>query len=126
MVRVVACGLWGLFVLLVVVVRGIPADVVGIVLLIWLFSIAWNIERPPASHARFALDWGPLVVILVAYTYTRGLADDLGIEAYGSPTTTSPVQQDPLRKAQATVHELGALAVYFLSGGAPQVEVPGG
>ncbi len=54
------------------------------------------------------------------------IADDLGIEAYGSPTTTSPLQRDPLRKAQAAVHELGALAVYFLSGGAPQVEVPGG
>jgi uncharacterized SAM-binding protein YcdF (DUF218 family) len=54
------------------------------------------------------------------------IADDLGIDAYGSPTPTSPLQHDPLRKAQATVHELGALAVYFLSGGAPQVEVPGG
>ena len=54
------------------------------------------------------------------------IADDLGIEAYGSPTTTSPVQQDPFRRVEATVHELGALAVYFLSGGAPQVEQPGG
>ena len=52
------------------------------------------------------------------------IADDLGIEAYGSPTPTSPVQADPLRRVQATVHELGALAVYFLSGGAPQVESP--
>jgi len=54
------------------------------------------------------------------------IADDLGIEAYGSPTTTSPLQRDPVRRAQAAVHELGALAVYFLSGGAPQVETPGG
>ena len=54
------------------------------------------------------------------------IADDLGIDAYGSPTPTSPVQADPLRRAQATVHELGALAVYFLTGGAPPVEQPGG
>lgn len=54
------------------------------------------------------------------------IADDLGIEAYGSPTTTSPVWADPVRRAQATFHELGALAVYFVTGGAPPVEQPGG
>jgi uncharacterized SAM-binding protein YcdF (DUF218 family) len=54
------------------------------------------------------------------------IADDLGIQAYGSPTPSSPVQADPLRSVQATIHELGALAVYFLSGGAPPVEEPGG
>jgi uncharacterized SAM-binding protein YcdF (DUF218 family) len=54
------------------------------------------------------------------------IADDLGIDAYGSPTPSSPVQADPLRSVQATIHELGALAVYFLSGGAPLIEVPGG
>ena len=54
------------------------------------------------------------------------IAGDLGIDAYGSPTTTSPVQGDPIRKAGATVHELGALAVYFVTGGAPGVEQPGG
>ena len=54
------------------------------------------------------------------------IAGDLGIDAYGSPTPSSPVQADPLRRVQATIHELGALAVYFLSGGAPSVEDPGG
>ncbi len=54
------------------------------------------------------------------------IAKDLGIDGYGSPTTTSPIQQDPVMQAQATLHELGALAVYFLSGGAPAVEQPGG
>jgi hypothetical protein len=52
------------------------------------------------------------------------IARDLGIEAYGSPTTSSPVQADTVRTIQATIHELGALAVYFLSGGAPAVEQP--
>ncbi len=54
------------------------------------------------------------------------IAGDLGIDAYGSPTTTSPIAQDPLRRAQATIHELGALAVYFLTGGAPAIEHQGG
>ena len=54
------------------------------------------------------------------------IAGDLGIDAYGSPTRTSPVARDPIRAAQATVHELGALAVYFLTGGAPSIERPGG
>lgn len=47
------------------------------------------------------------------------IADDLGIDAHGSPTTTSPVWADPVRRMQATVHELGALAVYFVSGTDP-------
>jgi uncharacterized SAM-binding protein YcdF (DUF218 family) len=50
------------------------------------------------------------------------IARDLGIEAYGSPTPTSPIQQDLGRRVSATVHELGALGVYFLTGGAPDIE----
>jgi uncharacterized SAM-binding protein YcdF (DUF218 family) len=53
------------------------------------------------------------------------IAHDLGIEAYGSPTTTSPVWADPGRAALATLHELGALGVYFVTGGAPSVEQGG-
>jgi uncharacterized SAM-binding protein YcdF (DUF218 family) len=45
------------------------------------------------------------------------IATDLGIDAYGSPTRTSPVQADPLMRARATLHELGALAVYLVTGG---------
>lgn len=54
------------------------------------------------------------------------IARDLGIEAYGSPTPTSPVQQDPRRRLGATLHELGALAVYFVTGGTPSIEQAGG
>ncbi len=54
------------------------------------------------------------------------IAHDLGIEAYGSATRTSPVQQDLGRRLSATLHELGALAVYFVTGGTPAVEQPGG
>jgi uncharacterized SAM-binding protein YcdF (DUF218 family) len=54
------------------------------------------------------------------------MAGDLGLEAWGSPTTTSPIAGDPARAVGATLHELGALGVYFLTGGAPAVEQPGG
>ena len=47
----------------------------------------------------------------------RMAADD-GITAWGSPTRTSPIESDPMRKMDATIHELGALARYFLVGGA--------
>ncbi len=54
------------------------------------------------------------------------IAEDLGIDGHGSPTPRSPIQADPVRQVQAIAHELGALAVYFISGGAPQVEQTGG
>lgn len=54
------------------------------------------------------------------------IARDLGIEAYGSPTRSSPVQSDPSARFAATLHELGALAVYFLTGGDPEAPATGG
>lgn len=53
------------------------------------------------------------------------IASDLGIEAYGSPTRTSPVEGDLQLRTLATAHELGALAVYFLTGGTPTIEIAG-
>jgi uncharacterized SAM-binding protein YcdF (DUF218 family) len=47
------------------------------------------------------------------------MAADVGIDAYGSPTRTSPLERDPVGRLDATVHELGALGVYFLTGESP-------
>jgi len=44
------------------------------------------------------------------------IAKDEGIVAWGSPTRQSPTEQDAGRRVDATVHELGALALYFLAG----------
>ena len=44
------------------------------------------------------------------------IAQDEGIRAFGSPTRTSPIEADRSRYLDATVHELGALAQYFLTG----------
>jgi len=45
----------------------------------------------------------------------RMAADD-GITSWGSPTGTSPMENDPRARIDATIHELGALAQYFLIG----------
>ena len=46
------------------------------------------------------------------------MAADEWITAWGSPTGTSPIEHDALRRVDATLHELGALAQYFLIGSA--------
>ena len=47
------------------------------------------------------------------------MAADAGIDAYGSPTRTSPLEDDAAARVDATVHELGALALYFVTGESP-------
>ncbi len=47
------------------------------------------------------------------------IAADLGIRAYGSPATDSPGDSDPVHVVEITFHELGGLAVYFLTGNSP-------
>jgi uncharacterized SAM-binding protein YcdF (DUF218 family) len=42
------------------------------------------------------------------------VATDQGIQAWGSPTPISPADTDPGARIEAVLHELGALAVYFL------------
>ncbi len=44
------------------------------------------------------------------------VAEDLGLETYGSPTRASPVDRDPPARLLAMLHELGALAAYHFLG----------
>ena len=44
------------------------------------------------------------------------MAHDDGITAWGSPTATSPIENDTAGRLDATLHELGALVAYFLAG----------
>jgi uncharacterized SAM-binding protein YcdF (DUF218 family) len=46
------------------------------------------------------------------------IARDQGMTSFGSPTATSPTDRDVTSRADATVHELGALAFYFVTGSA--------
>ncbi|MEW5990045.1 MAG: YdcF family protein [Chloroflexota bacterium] len=45
------------------------------------------------------------------------IATDEGIVAWGSPTATSPIDTNVGWQAEATLHELGALGVYFVGVG---------
>ena len=47
------------------------------------------------------------------------MASDEGITGHGSPTRTSPLERDAVAHLDAIVHELGALAIYFISGESP-------
>jgi uncharacterized SAM-binding protein YcdF (DUF218 family) len=47
------------------------------------------------------------------------MAGDEGVLGYGSPTRTSPVERDVMARLDAVRHELGALAVYFVTGESP-------
>jgi len=104
--------------------RGVPAEAIfgedeGHNTLTSLRSVATLLEERDMASALFVSDPTHMLRVL-------RMADDLGITAYGSPTPTSPVQADMGRRLRATVHELGALAFYFLAGGAPAVERAGG
>jgi uncharacterized SAM-binding protein YcdF (DUF218 family) len=104
--------------------HGVPAEAIigeneGRNTLASLRSVASILEDRGMTSALFVSDPTHMLRVL-------RIADDLGIEAFGSPTPSSPVQADLGRRVRATVHELGALAVYFLAGGGPAVEQPGG
>lgn len=64
------------------VARGLPSDQLQI--FAWLFAveICWNITRPPAVHLWFLRDWAPFMLALLAYQYSAGFADDLGVPVH--------------------------------------------
>lgn len=47
------------------------------------------------------------------------VARDQGLVAYGSPTTTSPAESSLVDQASGTIHEIGGLGLYFLTGTDP-------
>ena len=44
------------------------------------------------------------------------IARDVGVSGYGSPTATSPTDADLPSRLEATIHELGGLTLYFVTG----------
>ncbi|HEY6012947.1 MAG TPA: YdcF family protein, partial [Candidatus Limnocylindrales bacterium] len=73
-------------------------------------AVAALLEADGASSALFVSDRPHMLRVL-------RMAADAGITAWGSPTRTSPIENDLGGRLDATVHELGALAYYFLVGG---------
>jgi uncharacterized SAM-binding protein YcdF (DUF218 family) len=82
-----------------------------------LRSVAGELEARGLRSAVFVSDPTHMYRVL-------RIASDLGVHAYGSPTRTSPVDGNLERRLRATAHELGALAIYLVSGGTPRALPP--
>jgi uncharacterized SAM-binding protein YcdF (DUF218 family) len=94
--------------------RGVPADNIlmedqGRSTLESLRSVGAILRDRGIRDALFVSDRTHMLRVL-------RMARDLGIIAYGSPTSTSPSDASPNRRLAATIHELGALGLYFIAG----------
>ncbi|MEP6695798.1 MAG: phosphatase PAP2 family protein [Pseudonocardiales bacterium] len=69
---------------------GLPTDPVLIFLFLWVAIAAWNAAAPWRDHLRFVRDWTPLIVVIVAYNFSRGAADNLGFPLH----VTEPIHAD--------------------------------
>jgi membrane-associated phospholipid phosphatase len=88
--RRIALGVYaGLFVVDVLLV-GIPTDYTQIFLWLWFGALCYNIGQPWRVHLGFLRDWGPILVALLAYNYSRGAASHLGFPLH----VTEPVRFD--------------------------------
>ncbi len=97
--------------------RGVPGSAIlvedrGRTTLESLAGVAAILDAAGIRDALFVSDPTHMLRVL-------RIARDDGILAWGSPTPRSPVEADAGRRIEATVHELGALALYFLAGEAP-------
>ena len=96
------------------IARGVPESAIlmedgGRTTLESIRSVARIFEEKGIDDAVFVSDPTHMLRVL-------RMAQDEGIRAWGSPTRTSPVELDGGLRLDATFHELGALAQYFLTG----------
>ena len=99
------------------IARGVPAGSIlledhGRTTLESLDAVAAILAKLGVPDAVFVSDPTHMLRVL-------RIASDLGIVAWGSPTPTSRIESDTGRKIDATIHELGGLALYFFARGAP-------
>jgi uncharacterized SAM-binding protein YcdF (DUF218 family) len=76
-----------------------------------LRSVGDMLRRRGMRDAVFVSDRAHMLRVL-------RMARDQGLTSFGSPTTTSPIDAEFGSRVDATVHELGALAFYFITGNA--------
>jgi uncharacterized SAM-binding protein YcdF (DUF218 family) len=110
-----AAGFWA-------IANGVPPDVIlaedkGRTTLESLEAVAVIMRSHHLTSAVFVSDRTHMLRVL-------RIATDQGIVAWGSPTTTSPVDADLGSRTTATAHELGALALYFAGAGRVVGEEP--
>jgi hypothetical protein len=73
--RVAAMAIWVAAFIGMLFVLGLPTDPVYAFIWLWALTIAWHSDRPWRSHLSFARDWAALVILLVLYNVSRGMAD---------------------------------------------------
>jgi uncharacterized SAM-binding protein YcdF (DUF218 family) len=101
--------------------KGIPASAIlvedhGRATLESLQSVGQLLQARGLHSAVFVSDRSHMLRVM-------RIANDQGLTSYGSPTSTSPADADARSRFDATVHELGALALYYLAGAAPAEEL---
>src|SRR3954467_15854459 len=74
--RILAMAMWAVLFVAASVPIGIPTDPAYAFVWLWALAIAWNSDRPWREHLRFGRDWWRARDLLVAYTLSRGYADD--------------------------------------------------
>jgi uncharacterized SAM-binding protein YcdF (DUF218 family) len=94
---------------------GVPADAILVeeesrTTLESVRAVASLLAANDLHHAVFVSDRPHMLRVL-------RMAADQGVTAWGSPTQTSPIEGDLTGQIDATIHELGALAYYFVTGG---------
>jgi PAP2 superfamily len=73
--RIIAMTIWAAAFVGLLFVLGLPTDPVYAFIWLWALTIAWHSERPWRSHLLFLRDWASVVILLVLYNISRGLAD---------------------------------------------------
>ena len=73
--RIIAMTIWSAAFVGLLFVLGLPTDPVYAFVWLWALTIAWHSERPWRSHLRFGRDWAAVVILLVLYNISRGVAD---------------------------------------------------
>lgn len=96
------------------IAKGVPAQAIlmedrGRSTLESLEAVAGIIDAEGIRSALFVSDRTHMLRVM-------RIAKDLGIDAHGSPATDSPMDATLARRVDATLHELGALAWYGLTG----------
>ena len=97
--------------------RGVPADAIlvedqGRTTLESLRTVGDMLRDRDLRTAVFVSDRTHMLRVL-------RIARDEGIDGFGSPTRTSPIDSSPAERLRATIHEIGALGLYFLAGTGP-------
>lgn len=68
-----------------VALLGLPTEPAQALGWLWLTSIGWNPQPGWRAQLRFVLDWAPLLVALMLYDLSRGLARALGTSVHVLP-----------------------------------------